>query len=177
MRNPRSSSRSSSPPGERRSKAWYREPWPWLLAAGPLIVVVASMATTVLAVKSDDGMVASDYYKQGLLVNQRLPKDGIATPHLAATLSLGAGGELRIHPESGDPEGDFLRVSLYHPASGLRETLTLTRRDDGDFAGTQNETRPGRWIATVESASWPLPVAMIERGGEVRVATSSSIRR
>ncbi|MFO1302244.1 MAG: FixH family protein [Burkholderiales bacterium] len=173
MRNPRSSS-----PGSNRARTvpWYREPWPWFLAAGPLIVVVACMATTVLAVKSDDGIVASDYYKQGLLVNQRLPKDGVATPHVAATLALGAGGELRVRPEAGDPQGDFLRVTLYHPASGVREPLTLARRDDGDFGGTLKEPRSGRWIATVESASWPLPVAMIERGGEVRVATSSSIR-
>ena len=172
MKNPRSSSRSSSS----QSLPWYREPWPWLLAAGPLIVVVASMATTVIAVKSDDGMVANDYYKQGLLVNQRLPKEGVTTPHVAATVSLGAGGEVRIRPEAGDPQGDFLRVALYHPASGVRETLTLARRDDGAFAGTLKDARSGRWIATVESAGWALPVAMVDRGGEARVATSSSIR-
>ncbi len=178
MKSPRSSSRSSSgsPRSELRSKVWYREPWPWILAAGPLIVVVASMATTVLAVKSDDGMVASDYYKQGLLVNQRLPKDGVTTPHVAATVSLTASGDVRILPEAGEPQGNFLRVTLYHPASGVRETLTLARRDDGGFAGTLDAARPGRWIATVESAAWPLPTTMLERGSEVRVATSSSIR-
>ena len=26
-------------------QAWYREPWPWLIMAGPLIVVIASMVT------------------------------------------------------------------------------------------------------------------------------------
>lgn len=197
MKSPRSSSPSSrgsprselrSPPPEgagalgrpggapARPVSWYREPWPWFLAAGPLIVVVASMATTVLAVKSDDGVVATDYYKQGLLVNQRLPKDGVTMPHLAATVALAASGEVRIHPEAGDPPGEFLRVTLYHPASGVRETLTLARRDDGDFSGTLHEPRSGRWIATVESSAWPLPTTMLERGREVRVATSSSIR-
>src|SRR5215211_869284 len=122
MKNPRSSSPSSSLP-------WYREPWPWILIAGPLTVVIACMATAVIAIRSDDGVVAGDYYKRGLLVNQRLPKDGLVTPHLAATLSLGATGDLKVRPEARDAPGDFLRVSLTHPASGARETLSLRRND------------------------------------------------
>lgn len=173
MRNRRSSSRSNSHAG---SAAWYRQPWPWFLIAGPSIVVVASLATTVIAVRSDDGVVAGDYYKQGLLVNQRLPKSGLVTPHVAATVSLSAGGEVRVHPEAGDVQGDFMRITLYHPASGVRETLTLARNDAGDFIGNVSQSHPGRWIATVESQSWPLPTTVIERGREVRVATSPAIR-
>lgn len=172
MRNRRSSSQSNSA----TAVAWYRQPWPWFLIAGPSIVVVASLATTVIAVRSDDGVVAGDYYKQGLLVNQRLPKNGLVTPHVAATLSLAAGGEVRVRPEAGDVQGDFMRVTLYHPATGLRETLTLARNDAGDFTGALKEPHAGRWIATVESASWPLPTTVIERGQEVRVATSPAIR-
>ena len=32
-----------------QSKVWYKEPWPWLLMSGPLIVVVAAFATLWLA--------------------------------------------------------------------------------------------------------------------------------
>ena len=39
------------------SKPWYREPWPWILMAGPAIVVVAGIATAWLAVRSNDGLV------------------------------------------------------------------------------------------------------------------------
>ena len=34
----------------------------------------------------------------------------------------------------------------------------------------------GRWIVSVDSADWPLPTTVVEVGGKVRVATSSSIR-
>jgi hypothetical protein len=139
-------------------------------------VVIACMATTVIAVRSDDGVVAGDYYKRGLLVNQRLPKDGAVTPHHAATLALDRSGELRLHPEAGDARGDFLRVTLYHPASGAREALSLRRNGDGDFAGTLAHAHAGRWIVGVESEDWTLPTTVIERGGQVRVATSSAIR-
>jgi hypothetical protein len=168
--------RSRPSSSQSNSAAWYREPWPWFLIAGPLAVVIACMATTVIAVRSDDGVVAGDYYKRGLLVNQQLPKDGAVTPHYAATLALDPGGEIRVHPETGDARGDFLRVTLYHPASGAREAMSLRRNAGGDFAGTLAKADAGRWIVSVESEDWRLPTTVIERGGQVRVATSSAIR-
>jgi hypothetical protein len=134
------------------------------------------MATTVIAVRSDDGVIAGDYYKRGLLVNQRLPKDGAVTPHYAGTLALRAGGEIVVHPEAGGPPGDFLRVALYHPGSGTRETVTLRRDESGAFTGVAAESHAGRWIVTFQSTTWSLPTTVIERGDEVRVATSSAIR-
>lgn len=167
MKSPRSSSPANS---------WYREPWPWIIIAGPLTVVIACMATTVIAVRSDDGMVAGDYYKRGLLVNQQLPKGGVVTAHLGATLALARDGEVKVHPEAGDPQGDFLRVTFSHPVSGARESLALRRNADGDFVGTLAQPLQGRWIVAVESTDWPLPTTFIERGRDVRVATSPSIR-
>ena len=41
-------------------KPWYREPWPWILMAGPAVVVVAGIATAVIAIRTADPMVA-DY--------------------------------------------------------------------------------------------------------------------
>ena len=32
---------------------WYRHPWPWLLMAGPAIVVVAGLYTLFLAVSAN----------------------------------------------------------------------------------------------------------------------------
>ena len=171
------SPRSSSPGNEvAAGVAWYREPWPWIIIAGPLAVVIACMATTVIAVRSDDGMVAENYYKRGLLVNQQLPKGGLVTAHLGALLALAPDGELKVHPEAGDPQGDFLRVTLSHPGSGTRETLSLRRNADGDFVGMLAQSRAGRWIVAVESTDWPLPTTFIERGRDVRVTTSPSIR-
>ena len=53
---------------------WYRQRWPWLLFAGPAIVVVASFATLWLAASSDDGVIADDYYKRGLLINREIDR-------------------------------------------------------------------------------------------------------
>lgn len=39
-------------------RPWYKHAWPWILMAGPAIVVVAGIYTFWLAVVSFDGMVA-----------------------------------------------------------------------------------------------------------------------
>jgi len=42
--------------------------------AGPAIVVVASLFTAWLAWSTDDGVVADDYYKRGLVINRELER-------------------------------------------------------------------------------------------------------
>ena len=53
-------------------KPWYREPWPWILAAGPAIVVVAGLWTFVLAASTTDTLVTEDYYRKGLQINREI---------------------------------------------------------------------------------------------------------
>ena len=57
------------------SPPWYRHRWPWLLMLGPFLVIVAGAVTVYLAVRSNDGLVDDDYYKQGLAVNMRTARD------------------------------------------------------------------------------------------------------
>jgi len=81
---------------------WYREPWPWLLMAGPVAVIFAGIATVWLAVVSSDGLVVDDYYKQGLAINQTLERGALAA-------RLGYRGELRLAP---DARGVSLRLEI-----------------------------------------------------------------
>ena len=57
------------------AKPWYREPWPWILMAGPAAVIVAGAFTIWLAVASADGLVAEDYYRRGLEINRELKRE------------------------------------------------------------------------------------------------------
>jgi hypothetical protein len=60
-------------------KPWYREPWPWLLMAGPAAVIVAGVITTWIAFSTFDGLVAEDYYRRGLNINATLACEPSAT--------------------------------------------------------------------------------------------------
>ena len=155
------SPRASSSRAERQPKRWFREPWPWLLMAGPFAVVVASLASAWIAVVSDDGVVAEDYYKQGLLINRRLAAiDAQRVHEPAATLKFRADGEVRVHLEGGSPPRR-LDLTLKRPAEHEARTIALSLAEDGDWAGRLGMQAPGRWIVKLESERWQLPVTTI----------------
>jgi hypothetical protein len=167
MRNP-----ASSFPAEPIPRRWYREPWPWLLIAGPLAVVVASAATLWLAIRSDDGVVAHDYYKLGLLINQRLerPPPGAPAP-LRVSLRIAPGGEARLRVEGDTHPPARVRLTVGYPeTSAPDEIVTLARGAEGEYAGTLAHGRPGRRVVTLESAAWRLPTTTMHGGpGEVTI--------
>lgn len=57
------------------TKPWWRFGYVWLILAGPLVVVVASFITLGLAIRTPDPVVAEDYYRRGIEINQTLATD------------------------------------------------------------------------------------------------------
>ena len=106
---------------------WYRQFWPWFLIALPGSVVVASMVTIFLAIKSPVQLVAEDYYRQGLAVNRVIAQDNAALEKgISAAMTFDwEVGELLITLEGASPE--FLTLHLYHPSEVERDLkFTMT---------------------------------------------------
>lgn len=155
------------------AKPWYREPWPWLLMALPAAAVAGGIVTAIIAFRSADGVVAADYYKRGLAINEELSRSRLAA-------ALGIEAEVRIGGiEPGDlvgvrlvaaralPPEAALRVRLVHPGrSGADREAVLARTGadpagrSAEYAGSWGEAaavggRPA-WQIVVESAQWRL---------------------
>ena len=149
------------------SRPWYREPWPWLLMAGPAAVVVAGIATTVLAVTSFDGLVADDYYKQGLTINRVIAREERAR-------ALGVEAAVLFNPDR-----TRVRVILgdkAHPAT-LKFALVHPTRPDADQSVTLAATAAGTYegaITPPRAASMRLRIEDGDNGG--RLAGSWSTR-
>ena len=94
---------------------WYREPWPWLLMAGPAAVIVAGVYTTALAIRSDDGLVAEDYYKQGLAINQVLAREQHARDAGISAEIKFSEGRARVVMTAGAALPPTLRLRIVHP--------------------------------------------------------------
>ena len=174
MSNPASSFHTEST-DKRGARRWYREPWPWLLTAGPFFVVIASLVSAWIAIRSDDGLVAQDYYKQGLLINQRL-KHLAPDPErrLGAVIIVADGGEMRATMEGLADAPPSLRLLLAHPATANHpEIIRLTRRSDGVYVGAFPELTLGRWIVTLEADAWRLPTTTVSGPlSEIRLGTA-----
>ena len=67
------------------SKPWHKFPLVWMMFAIPFSAVIMGVVMIWLAVDTDDGLVADDYYKQGLAIN-----DVISLDKKAAELGLSA---------------------------------------------------------------------------------------
>jgi len=138
------------------ARPWYRERWPWILMAGPAIVVVAGLVTAWLAIRSDDGLVIDDYYKQGLSINQTLGRSNAAG-------RLGIGAELRLADGvvrvllAGPPGPGALTLRLVHPTrSGTDQSVTLTAVGPGAYAAPVRPPQAGRWHVVLEARNWRL---------------------
>ncbi len=53
-------------------KPWWRYGYVWLVISGPLLVVLAAIATAWIALANPDPVVADDYYRRGIEINKTL---------------------------------------------------------------------------------------------------------
>lgn len=137
---------------------WYRHRWPWLLMLGPFVVVVAAAITLWLAIRSNDGLVVDDYYKQGLAINQVTSRDRRAAElDLRGEVSLDAGRQLlRVALSRGkltEMPGALL-LKLSHPTrGGLDQSFQLERDNSGGYSAGITGNLAGRWYVTLEDAA------------------------
>ena len=143
------------------ARPWYRERWVWIILAAPAAAVVMGVVMVVLAVRSNDGLVADDYYKQGLAINQVLDRQERAR-------SLGIAASVAFSPDrarvrvqlSGTPATSAsVRLILVHPTrAGGDQVVELDPQPGGELAGSVAPVADGRWRVVLEdrTAGWRL---------------------
>jgi len=156
------SNRPSSSRADGARRASSRSPWPWILAAGPLVVVLASLASAWLAVSHGDEVVEENYYKLGLTINRTLAAAPVAAREPDATVVIGADGAVHVSLENSGSTPSGLRLALRRPGERDGGQVSLRPRDGDDWVGTLHDLAPGIRILTLESDAWRLPVTVVE---------------
>lgn len=128
---------------------WYRQAWPWLLMAGPAAVLVAGAITTWIAFASADGLVAEDYYKQGLAINKTIAREEAARRlGLEASVVL-ADGRIRIQLKGQAPEALFVHLA-HATRAGYDQRVRLTPVGSGVYEAALPPLAAGRWHIAIE---------------------------
>ena len=144
----------------RATGPWYREPWPWLLMLGPALVVAGASYTAWLAITSADGLVADDYYTQGLAINRRLARDAAAATMGLQAVARFERGSVSVEFKGKGLEMEFpptLTLTLVHPTrAGLDQTVVLEKQAGAAYTGRTEAPAPGRWLVAVEQPQWRL---------------------
>ena len=134
---------------------WYRQRWPWILMAMPATSMVLGFFLLFMAIKTDDGLVVDDYYRQGRAIDQTIARSAIAAERgLAANVQLRADSVLvALDANEGVALPDELIVTIIHPTrAGFDQALRL-KRVDGVYAGALAPLSIGRWHVQIEDAA------------------------
>ena len=164
------------------TRAWYSEPIVWLVIAIPLSSVVVGIFMITLALNSDDGLVADDYYQKGLEINRSLERDQKAVSYeLSAVLNLHPAQrniDVTLQGQNGFAPPEALRVDLYHATrQGLDKQVTLQRTEQGSYRGKLPQLQPGRWYIELEGQDWRLyAVTIIPQSAPVHLRSTSDRR-
>ncbi|HET7403590.1 MAG TPA: FixH family protein [Usitatibacter sp.] len=135
------------------SHAWYREPWPWFLMMGPAVVVVAGAATMAVAFRTNDTLVAEDYYREGLGINRTMSREERASDLDIAARALFNEDRRRVRVTLSplQPAPKSLRLTLQHGARASDDqVIMLGAVAPGLYEGALREPPPGGWQLRLE---------------------------
>ena len=125
--------------------------WPGILIAGPASVVVACIITAFFVVQHPDGLVASDYYKQGKAINAQLAQLRRAEELGLSTLKMVATDKAVLITFPDSPLRDRIEVVLAHPVDpdlDIRATVVPNTAGVYEIALQKKLTERRRVIVT-----------------------------
>ena len=140
---------------------WYRQFWPWFIISIPALTVVAAIITINIAIRTDDGLVVDDYYKEGLAINEDKRKvRKAAAMNLTAELSLDENGLIIARLPEHAAYLPFLMLKLTHPGDASKD-MELPLSNNGEAVFTSNDPLDGtniHWhlVITPPDTEWKL---------------------
>ena len=151
---------------------WYRVGMVWLLIAFPLASVVGGFAMLALALASEDGLVADDYYRRGMEINRELARDRAAaargvTAEVRLDDALREAAVLLDVPRSAPPARLELRL-LHATRAGFDREFSLHPAPDGSYRAAPLGLVPGRYYLELAAHDWRL-LGSLEVPGERQV--------
>jgi hypothetical protein len=152
---------------------WYRQGWPWFLISLPGLAVVGGIITAAIAIRTNDGTVTADYYKQGLAINAEVARADVARElGLRASVQLAGladGDAVRVELSGTRalPPEPALRLRLTHPGRAGADRVAVLARSSVDaeqreavYVGTLQADADGAlkgpvaWQVILESPGW-----------------------
>ncbi len=139
---------------------WYRQGWPWLLIALPASAVIGSIITLLIALQHPVSLVADDYYREGLAINQQKHRLQHAADLGLRALLRADRHRLALSLEAREPISErSLTLHFIHATRAeLDHSVTLRRDGDNIYRAQTAGSPPGYWYLRLEDSrrSWQL---------------------
>ncbi|KKO46661.1 FixH family protein [Arsukibacterium ikkense] len=143
------------------TKPWYKQVWPWILIAIPVVTALRAIYAVVLMQQNPPSMVVDDYYQAGKNINLQLSKyREAALRNLNATVLI-AGNRAVVRFAENAVLDDSIHLDFYHPTLAEQDFAVDAKRS-GEllYVATLPLTPTGRWRINVtdDSKQWKLRV-------------------
>ena len=154
-----------------------------MVLAIPAAAVLAGVVLLVLANATWDGLVADDYYRQGLEINRSLARDAEAARlGLGAIVTFPAPGVVEARLEGTDAAANAERLTLRFARAtraGADVEVGMSPSAEGEWRGALPPLAPGKWYAELGNKRWRLaaPVRLPASTGELTLRASPAARR
>lgn len=140
---------------------WTREPMVWMVIGIPLTSVIMGLVMITIALKHQDGLVADDYYKRGLEINEVIEREARAGElELTADVAFRPSDNRVSVRLSGRPifEGPAeIQLGFYHATREDEDEVLSLRRDvHGVYSAPMPRLSRGRWYVSAETPAWRL---------------------
>jgi len=126
-------------------KPWHRYPLVWMMIAIPSSAVFMGVILLWLAIDTDDGLVADDYYKQGLEINRVIIRDKKAA-------ELGVSAVIKFDNNNRVINLDFNKGALTVFPDTLQLSFQHATRANSDVVVNMNHGIDNQYVGNIKEA-------------------------
>ncbi|MBV2129727.1 FixH family protein [Arsukibacterium indicum] len=141
------------------TKPWYKQVWPWILIAIPVVTALRAIYAVVLMNQQQPDLVIDDYYKAGKSINLQLAKyREAALRNLNATVLI-AGNRAVVRFTENAVLDSSIHLDFYHPTLAAQDfAVDAQRSGELLYVATLPLTPTGKWRLNVtdNSNEWKL---------------------
>ena len=130
-----------------------------LISTVSIIGIALGVATLIIAIENQDGLVAEDYYKQGLAINRVLAREKHASDLRLSAQMMVSGKRIRIRLDGEGAFPDSIVLRFVHPTrAGEDREADLSSTAAGWYEGILPPLSEGHWRLQIEDAqsTWRL---------------------
>lgn len=145
-------------------KPWYKQLWPWILIAIPVVTALKAVHTVVVMQQHSPDLVVDDYYKAGRAINMQLAKYREAALRNLDAHVLVAGNRAVVRFAENTVLDGSVHLDFYHPTLAERDfALDAERSGELLYVATLPITPTGKWQLVVSDASkeWKLRTTLL----------------
>ncbi|MDT8282480.1 MAG: FixH family protein [Gammaproteobacteria bacterium] len=145
-----------------QDKPWYRHPLVWMMISIPFSAVIMGVVMLWLAVDTDDGLVADDYYKQGLAINSDISRDTRAAEiGLSAIIEFDSNANvIKMHLDNGSLQTmpELLVLHIQHATRANSDVqVTLNHGINDQYIGyLAQPLSEGIWYFELADQEWKI---------------------